>query len=184
MNEAGIRQLKQQRERFNAVVTRLESLDTHFREVIAFYENTGESDDLRRPGGEILKDDIFAVLNSEGRPLHPAAIMQRLHQKGIVVPGENKGHNLVSHMSGDARERFQATGSGAWGLTQWKDHAQNSAQEPLPLEDAPEELNDTEEYAPNPGDDLAAAALTTGWVDHESEVNPVRNGSETIPYTG
>ena len=119
MNPGTIRQMKQQLQRIEGEVTRLNSLASHFRGVISFYTNTDENSELRRNPGDVLKDNIQNVLKTEGRAMHPKDILTRLEAEGILVPGENPPHNIRSHMSGDQNKRFYAVGNDTWGLTDW-----------------------------------------------------------------
>ena len=129
MNPSTLRQLKQQRERFCSEKDRLEALDTHFREVITFFESTDEQHHLRRPNGDVLKDDLYNILKSQGNAMHPTALLERLEEQGVSVPGQNPPHNLISHMSGDAKGRFYPLGDTTWGLREW-----NRLMEELPPE--------------------------------------------------
>ena len=119
MNPGTIRQMKQQLQRIEGELTRLNSLANHFRGVISFYTNTDEDSELRRNPGDVLKSNIENVLKTEGRAMHPKDILTRLEAEGILVPGENPPHNIRSHMSGDQNKRFYAVGNDTWGLTDW-----------------------------------------------------------------
>ena len=119
MNPSTLRQLKQHRERFTAEKDRLEALDTHFREVITFFETTDEHHHLRRSSGEVMKDDLENILKAEGKSMHPTALLERLQAQGMTVPGQDPAHNLLSHMSSDPKGRFYPLGDHTWGLREW-----------------------------------------------------------------
>ena len=61
-----------------------------------------------------LRDAIYEILSAEGSLQRPM-IVQRLREKGIMIPGRNPINNLGAHLSIDPR--FVRVSRGVWGLS-------------------------------------------------------------------
>ena len=60
-----------------------------------------------------LRDAIYEILSAE-RPIHRSVILDRLTERGIVIPGRNPSNNLGAHLSIDPR--FISVSRGVWDL--------------------------------------------------------------------
>jgi hypothetical protein len=64
-------------------------------------------------GDRHFMDVAYDLIQQEG-PLYYDALLGRLREQGIAVPGRNPGANLIAHMSRD--KRFTRVGRGIYGI--------------------------------------------------------------------
>lgn len=81
-----------------------------------------------------LKNEIYAVLEDAGSPLHYGEVHNRLKGRGIPVAGKDPKRNVNAHLSGD--DRFARVGGGSWGLRRWQE-PRNTIHTAGPLSRAP-----------------------------------------------
>jgi hypothetical protein len=74
------------------------------------------SDDAQRT----LADNIEALLEDVGKPLHASEIVQRLGERGIEVGGRRPTANVAAHLTRD-KTRFRNVGRNTWALAAWPD---------------------------------------------------------------
>ena len=91
---------------------RARALDT----VMASYGQQNWSDGARSEEGRIWRKDSFMdvaweILQTWGS-LHYEALLARVTERGVEVPGRNPAANLVAHMSRD--KRFKRVGRGTY----------------------------------------------------------------------
>ena len=84
--------------------------------VMASYGQQNWSDGARREEGRVSRKDSFMdvaweILQTWGS-LHYEALLARVTERGVEVPGRNPAANLVAHMSRD--KRFKRVGRGTY----------------------------------------------------------------------
>src|ERR1700722_17373996 len=111
-----VKNLRLELERIESELARLSAEADHFRSVIAHYEAQGETTEAVQPA-KLLRNEIYAVLDTEGQSLPYREIYRRLLDKGITIHGQDPVKNVGAHMSSD--DRFESVGGGYWGLAKW-----------------------------------------------------------------
>ena len=119
MAHMDLRQLKKDLARVEAELVKLEKKAQNFRGVIAHYEESSKGIEVSKTPGKELDDTIVLILETEGKPLHPKTVCERLGERGIKVPGQNPVSNVRAHMSGDER-CVPTRKDGLWGLKAWQ----------------------------------------------------------------
>lgn len=61
--------------------------------------------------------EVVKELKEAGRPLHISELMDRLHARGVRVPGQGKAANVIAHLSRDPL--IVRPSRGIYGLAEW-----------------------------------------------------------------
>lgn len=78
-----------------------------------------DTDTVEALPGKDLRNEIYAVLEEAGSPLHYGEIYDRLKGRSIPIAGKDPKRNVNAHLSGD--DRFARVGGGSWGLRRWQE---------------------------------------------------------------
>jgi hypothetical protein len=62
-------------------------------------------------------EEVVAILEKEGRPVHISELMRRLRERGVPLPGAGTQANVISHLRRD--ERVVRPARGMYGLRAW-----------------------------------------------------------------
>lgn len=61
--------------------------------------------------------EVVKELKEAGRPLHISELMDRLHGRGVRIPGQGKAANVIAHLSRDPL--IVRPSRGIYGLAEW-----------------------------------------------------------------
>ncbi len=61
--------------------------------------------------------EVVEELKEAGRPLHISELMDRLHGRGVRIPGQGKPANVIAHLSRDPL--IVRSSRGIYGLAEW-----------------------------------------------------------------
>ncbi|HEV2757138.1 MAG TPA: hypothetical protein VG318_15330 [Actinomycetota bacterium] len=69
------------------------------------------------PSRHPVVDEVAALLEAEGHPLHISEIMRLLEERKTVLPGKGNQANVIAHIRRDPR--FVRPSRGVYGLVPW-----------------------------------------------------------------
>jgi len=99
------------------LVRKLHQLSTAGTEPGLLTESPASQGEAPLPGSA-LEDEVAALLEQVGQPLHIAEIRDRLIGRGVTIPGKGDEANVIVRLRRET-DRFVRTGRGMYGLASW-----------------------------------------------------------------
>lgn len=102
---------------------------TAIRVILSAYADASIDADSIRAEPKSLRNELVAILQETGHPLHYKELYERLLERGITVNGKDPAKNVGAQLSNDMR--FQKVGGGRWVLaSQTRHRSVNVSSEP------------------------------------------------------